>query len=150
MLHILRFFLNAVCFIMLPFFDSCIIHILHTGCAKIKKKIRRQRVKGACSLDMSHSKWNSRRRFRRVNIITFWNNTIKGISDFAARCRKHFYIGILPWLTSTCLSVFDRDFCFTNKIIRATVQNMNVLVSSRENRIVLNNILSATKKINIK
>jgi len=27
---------NAVCFIIL--FDSCIIHILYTGCAKIKKK----------------------------------------------------------------------------------------------------------------
>ena len=26
---------NAVYFIMLPFFGSCIIHILHTGCAKI-------------------------------------------------------------------------------------------------------------------
>ena len=38
---------NAVCFIMLPFFCSCIIHILHTGCAKIKKKtkFRRQSVK---------------------------------------------------------------------------------------------------------
>jgi hypothetical protein len=36
MLHTLRFSLqNAVYFIMLPFFGSCIIHILHTGCAKI-------------------------------------------------------------------------------------------------------------------
>jgi len=26
---------NTVYFIMLPFFGSCIIHILHTGCAKI-------------------------------------------------------------------------------------------------------------------
>jgi len=26
------------------FFGSCIIHILYTGCAKNKKKIRRQRV----------------------------------------------------------------------------------------------------------
>ena len=26
---------NAVYFIMLPFFGSCIIHILNTGCAKI-------------------------------------------------------------------------------------------------------------------
>jgi len=26
-------------------FGSCIIHILYTGCAKIKKKIRRQKVK---------------------------------------------------------------------------------------------------------
>jgi hypothetical protein len=35
MLHTLRFFLqNAVYFIMLPFFGSCIIHILHTECAK--------------------------------------------------------------------------------------------------------------------
>jgi hypothetical protein len=38
---------NAVCFIMLPFFGSCIIHILHTGCANIKKKFRRQRVNQA-------------------------------------------------------------------------------------------------------
>jgi hypothetical protein len=32
---------NAVCFIMLPFFGSCIIHILYTGCAKIKKLKKR-------------------------------------------------------------------------------------------------------------
>jgi len=40
MLHTLRFFSlqNAVYFIMLPFFGSCVIHILYTGCAKIKKK----------------------------------------------------------------------------------------------------------------
>ena len=32
------FFLqNAVCFIILMHFGSCIIHILYTGCAKIKK-----------------------------------------------------------------------------------------------------------------
>jgi hypothetical protein len=36
MLHTLRFYLqNAIYFIMLPFFGFCIIHILHTGCAKI-------------------------------------------------------------------------------------------------------------------
>jgi len=28
---------NAVCFIVLNLFGSCIIHILYTGCAKIKK-----------------------------------------------------------------------------------------------------------------
>jgi len=27
----------AVCFIIITFFGSCIIHILYTGCAKIKK-----------------------------------------------------------------------------------------------------------------
>ena len=30
---------NAVCFIILTYFGSCIIHILYTGCAKIKKII---------------------------------------------------------------------------------------------------------------
>ena len=36
MLHTLRFSLqNAVYFIMQPFFGLCIIHILHTGRAKI-------------------------------------------------------------------------------------------------------------------
>jgi len=40
MLHNLRFLSlqNAVYFIMLPFFGSCIIHILNTGCAKILKE----------------------------------------------------------------------------------------------------------------
>jgi len=33
--HSLFFLQNAVYFIMLPFFGSCIIHILHTGCAKV-------------------------------------------------------------------------------------------------------------------
>ena len=37
MLHTLRFSLqNAVYLIMLPFFGSRIIHILHTGCGKIQ------------------------------------------------------------------------------------------------------------------
>jgi len=37
MLHTLRFSLqNAVYFVMQPFFDSCIIHILHTGVLKFK------------------------------------------------------------------------------------------------------------------
>jgi len=36
MLHTLRFYLqNAVYFVMLPFLGSCVIHILHTECAKI-------------------------------------------------------------------------------------------------------------------
>ena len=39
MLYTLRFFSlqNAVCFIMLTCLVSCIIHILYTGCAEIKK-----------------------------------------------------------------------------------------------------------------
>ena len=42
MVYNLRFFLplqNEVCFIILTYFGSCIIRILRTGCAKIKKKI---------------------------------------------------------------------------------------------------------------
>ena len=48
MLHTLRFFLSSKCrlFHNATFFGSCVIHILYTECAKIKKKkIRRQRVK---------------------------------------------------------------------------------------------------------
>jgi len=46
MLHTFRFSLqNAVYFIMLPFFGSCIIHILHTGRAKnLNVKLRCQKV----------------------------------------------------------------------------------------------------------
>ena len=47
MLCILRFFfLSSKCslFHNANFFGSCIIHILYTGCAEIKKKFRRQRV----------------------------------------------------------------------------------------------------------
>jgi len=41
MLHTVSFSLqNAVYFTMLPFFGSCIIHILHTGVLKFKCKIR--------------------------------------------------------------------------------------------------------------
>jgi hypothetical protein len=41
MLHTPRFSLQkAVSFMMLPFFGSCIIHILHTGCAKFKCKFK--------------------------------------------------------------------------------------------------------------
>ena len=35
---------DAVYFIMLPFFGSCNIHILNTGCAKILKKIPAPKV----------------------------------------------------------------------------------------------------------
>jgi hypothetical protein len=39
MLHTLRFSLQtAIYFIMLPFFGSCIIQILRTGCIKFKCK----------------------------------------------------------------------------------------------------------------
>src|SRR5215469_15163423 len=40
------FFLSSKCrlFHNATFFGSCVIHILHTGCAKIKKKIRHLRV----------------------------------------------------------------------------------------------------------
>jgi hypothetical protein len=49
MLHNLRFFSlqNAVYFIMLPCLVPILIHILNTGCAKIKKKFSRQRVNRA-------------------------------------------------------------------------------------------------------
>jgi hypothetical protein len=45
MLHIPRFF-SSKCrlFHNATFFDSCIIHILHTGCAKIKKKSGAKRL----------------------------------------------------------------------------------------------------------
>ena len=45
MLHTLRFF-SSKCrlFHNANFFGSCVIHVLYTGCAKIKKKIRRQKV----------------------------------------------------------------------------------------------------------
>jgi hypothetical protein len=36
---------NAAYFIMLPFFGSCIIHILNTGVLKFKRKFRRLKVK---------------------------------------------------------------------------------------------------------
>ena len=49
MLYTLRFFFSSKCrlFHNANLFGSCIIHILYTGCAKIKKKniFRRQRVK---------------------------------------------------------------------------------------------------------
>jgi hypothetical protein len=48
MLHILRFFPSkCLLFHNATFVGSCIIQLLHTGWAKIKKKIRRQRVKNA-------------------------------------------------------------------------------------------------------
>jgi len=47
LLHTFRFSLqNAVYFIMLTFFGSCIIHILHRGCVKILNvKLGCQKVK---------------------------------------------------------------------------------------------------------
>jgi hypothetical protein len=45
MLHILHSFLFKMPFVSYAtFFGSCIIHNVHTGCANIKKKFRRQRV----------------------------------------------------------------------------------------------------------
>jgi hypothetical protein len=47
MVYTLRFFFSSKCslFHNSNVFGSCIIHILYTGCAKIKK-FRRQKVKG--------------------------------------------------------------------------------------------------------
>ena len=47
MAYTLRFFFTSNCslFHNSNVFGSCIIHTLYTGCAKIKKKIRRQKVK---------------------------------------------------------------------------------------------------------
>jgi len=47
MLHTLRFFFSSKCrlFLNATFFGSCVIHILYTECAKIKKKFRRQNAK---------------------------------------------------------------------------------------------------------
>ena len=48
MMYTLRFFFSSKCSLFHNFnvFGSCIIHILYTGCAKIKKKyFRRQKVK---------------------------------------------------------------------------------------------------------
>ena len=46
MVHTLRFFPSSKCslFHNSNVFGSCIIHIFYTGCAKIKKKFRRQKV----------------------------------------------------------------------------------------------------------
>jgi hypothetical protein len=46
MVYIVRFFLFKMQFFPhnSNVFGSCVIHILYTGCAKIKKKIRRQKV----------------------------------------------------------------------------------------------------------
>ena len=46
MIYIIGFF-SSKCSLFHNFnvFDSCFIHILYTGCAKIKKKFRRQKVK---------------------------------------------------------------------------------------------------------
>ena len=47
MVYTLRFFPSSNCslFHKSNVFGSCIIHILYTVCAKIKKKFRRQKVK---------------------------------------------------------------------------------------------------------
>ena len=48
--HTLRFFSSKCSFFRNSnVFGSCIIHILYTGCAQIKTKFRRQKVKGVQS-----------------------------------------------------------------------------------------------------
>ena len=55
MVYTLLFFLNAVCFIILTYLVPVFIHILYTGCAKIKKKyFRRQKVKCPVRTITSH------------------------------------------------------------------------------------------------
>jgi len=50
-MYILSVFLSSKCtlFHNSNIFGSCIIHVLYTGCAKIKKKFRRQRLKNVHS-----------------------------------------------------------------------------------------------------
>ena len=57
MVYILRFFSSSKCslFHNSNVFGSCIIYILYTGCAKIKKKFRRQKFKWTKTTTVSHS-----------------------------------------------------------------------------------------------
>ena len=70
MLHTLRFFSlqKAVLFHNANFFGSCVIHILYTGCAKTKKKIRRQRVNSWYAPCMPNNYGCSRHTLRICNI----------------------------------------------------------------------------------
>ena len=58
---------NAVYFIMLPFFGSCVIHILYTGGAKIKKK------NGAKGLNPYKTRWISSCRYGDTTSLLDWN-----------------------------------------------------------------------------
>jgi len=78
-------------------FGSCIIHILYTGCAKIKKKIRRQRVKkdsitpNAAGCSTSYY-WKLQRHL------------LLGINGQGDVMRAHSrYITTMPHISSPCL-----------------------------------------------
>jgi hypothetical protein len=79
------FFLqNAVCFIMLPFFGSCIIHILHTDALILKKNsdakgLRKQRLVLRNSI---------------MKVGANWPITNCGLADKYTKCVQNFVIAI--------------------------------------------------------
>jgi hypothetical protein len=79
MLHILHFFSSKFhLFHNSTFFGSCIIHILHTGCAKIKKK--KSRAKGLNLLLKKDKRLTLRELSARLNRLeSGWHNVISEI-----------------------------------------------------------------------
>jgi hypothetical protein len=88
MLYILRFFFSSKCHLFhnATFFGSCIIHILHTGCAKIKKTgtkglMRRDVMADITDMDLRQSGEKSLvpRKEKCLRFRTTWKNSRKAV-----------------------------------------------------------------------
>ena len=97
-------------------FGSCIIHILYTGCAKIKKKFRGQKVKQSMtSLRLLSRKsflldnWRQKNRTQKADkIFSRWHS----VRD--VRTRSPYRVFVLFWLRKDRLkSPFLDTVCFT-------------------------------------
>ena len=82
MVYTLRFFLFKMQFHNSNVFGSCIIHILYTGCVKIKKKIRRQKVKRVDYLEKLY--WKV-----ALNLNLYFNSSLELLLEKFSRSDYH-------------------------------------------------------------
>ena len=82
MLHTLRFFFSSKCrlFHNATFFGSCVIHILYTGCAKIKKKSGAKGLRGFITRLREWTTWMN-------GVVGAWHGKCE--SDTAALCKSN-------------------------------------------------------------
>jgi len=101
---------------MLPFFGSCIIHILNTGVLKFKRKFRLQRVKTVEKKKLMNSQQE-----------TWWNDTGRGNS-----CLRSAFSTINPHGPHQALACVTHDSLLETEIQIMTYKKSGSFTTENE------------------